>query len=554
MNNISFTENGAVALKTSYNKNLDFFVKVTRGCAVETYVDLFVEAYKENPYDALRVLLNLRDCRDGKGERLIPQTLMFYLKITAPELYKDIIKDYVKYGYFKDLLVIMEMTIKWYIALDGEKDTSNETIFRYNLKNMVEYDIWIDQLTTDIANLRSKTNAPISMAAKYAPSEKCHYDKHPLHFGTTIGIFMAKRKGETSKEMKTYRVMLSELRAHLNLIETNLSTGKFDKIEFNHIPSIAHHKLADALKRKTNANNDISDERTMLAERYNNYLLSLKNKDKDVKINSKGLQPHMLVEKYLDALESDQTIESQWEGLVDDIRKTGVFKQAIAMSDVSGSMKGEPMTVSIALGILVSMCTESPFNGHIMTFETHPKFIDISKEMSLFKKVKKVANAPWGGSTNIEAAFDLLLTDAKRYKLSPDQMIKTVFIFTDMQFDSANGGNETSTTLQNIKAKYKQSGYDVPTIVCWNLRSSTSQTMPCEQDTPGLICLSGFSSSLMKQVVTSNIITPYNILMNVLDQYSLALTEFPALNTERVDTTILAKIVESIIPKNSFKK
>ena len=47
-------------------------------------------------------------------------------------------------------------------------------------------------------------------------------------------------------------------------------------------------------------------------------------------------------------------------------------------------------------------------------------------------------------STNLRAVFDLILQDAINADLLPEQMIKTIFIFTDMQFDSATDSNNST--------------------------------------------------------------------------------------------------------------
>ena len=75
--NNTVTENGDPAFISSYDKCLDFFVKITRGADFKTYLQLFVDAWNQNKEMAYQILLNLRDVRGGKGEKEIPLVILF---------------------------------------------------------------------------------------------------------------------------------------------------------------------------------------------------------------------------------------------------------------------------------------------------------------------------------------------------------------------------------------------------------------------------------------------------------------------------------------------
>ncbi len=103
--------------------------------------------------------------------------------------------------------------------------------------------------------------------------------------------------------------------------------------------------------------------------------------------------------------------------------KTGVFKNAIAVADVSSSMNGLPMQVSIALGILVSQCNDGPYANKIITFSDNPSFYNLGYK-TLKDNVNMIAKAPWGGSTNMRAVFDLLINEATNNNIEPNNMIE----------------------------------------------------------------------------------------------------------------------------------
>ena len=83
--------------------------------------------------------------------------------------------------------------------------------------------------------------------------------------------------------------------------------------------------------------------------------------------------------------------------------------------DVSGSM-GVPagnnpnltcMDVAISLGLYISERNEGPFKDAFFTFSNSPKLQYLKGD--LVDRYKQLSIADWGGSTNIEATFKILL-------------------------------------------------------------------------------------------------------------------------------------------------
>lgn len=59
--------------------------------------------------------------------------------------------------------------------------------------------------------------------------------------------------------------------------------------------------------------------------------------------------------------------------MVDDLSQKGKLKNCLAICDVSGSMSGTPMEVSVALGVVVSELSVEPWKGKLITFSKNPK-------------------------------------------------------------------------------------------------------------------------------------------------------------------------------------
>ncbi len=141
----------------------------------------------------------------------------------------------------------------------------------------------------------------------------------------------------------------------------------------------------------------------------------------------------------------------------------------------------------------------------------------------------------WDGSTNVNAAFDLILKRACDAKVAQEQMIEVLFIFSDMQFDEACGSyvysdrdQAASTNFKVAQANFEKHGYKLPKVVFWNLRGygyGESASVPVTQTEEGTALVSGFSGQLLKlfmdgvnELVTFN---PFNIMKEAIgkEQY-----------------------------------
>ncbi|PWA46614.1 hypothetical protein CTI12_AA507080 [Artemisia annua] len=64
----------------------------------------------------------------------------------------------------------------------------------------------------------------------------------------------------------------------------------------------------------------------------------------------------------------------------------------------------------------------------------------------------------WGGNTNFQSVFDRMLEVSIENKLSEDDMVKRVFVFSDMEFDQASS-RPWETDYEAIQRKFRSHGY-----------------------------------------------------------------------------------------------
>merc|ERR1712225_37471 len=201
----------------------------------------------------------------------------------------------------------------------------------------------------------------------------------------------------------------------------------------------------------------------------------------------------------------DDPVNAQWAAVKQDVQEqiaaTGSKRGAlVSLVDVSGSMSGVPMEVSIALGLLVSDLADEPFKHRVLTFESQPRWHKIPSTSSPVEQIRNLQRAPWGGSTNFAAAIDLLLAACVEGNVARED-VPDLIVFSDMQFDAANGPG-WETHHERLQRTWAEKGYELPSITYWNLRGDTAGGFMAEASCPGVRLLSGFSPALLKLVLT----------------------------------------------------
>jgi hypothetical protein len=141
-----------------------------------------------------------------------------------------------------------------------------------------------------------------------------------------------------------------------------------------------------------------------------------------------------------------------------------------------------------------------------------------------------VERLQWDLNTDFQLVFDELLSFAQRNDLKADDMLKTIFVFSDMEFDQCKC-RPYSTDLEIIQDKYQKAGYPVPELIFWNLVPSSS--LPATHSEPGVTFLSGFSAGMMKSFLEYRLdsFTPQAQMLAALTLYGdvrVAAADLPA--------------------------
>jgi uncharacterized protein with von Willebrand factor type A (vWA) domain len=483
------TWNGEPSFATTTSARVDFFYAAMRDVEKSRFLQLLDASYREDALHTLKIIAYVRDCRGGKGERLIGRFALTWLAENHPEEIKHNMEHYIKqFGRFDDALAL--------IGTNMEKDVLGL------LKKQLEEDLKVlEKLKTqEKENTKPSStgeSTSISLCAKWIPSEKKSADKK-LKVNKKISQYM----NMTSAQLR--KMYLSPLREKLRIVERNMCANEWEAIDFNKVPSVAMHiygKPNHAFQRH-------------LEEKFSAWKAKLATGK--TKVNAKVLYPHEIVSQYFSRYEMDDLLEAQWKVLLEEAKKMGHVKKTLVMSDVSGSMSGRPMEVSIAFGLMISSLAQDEYKDLVMTFESIPRFHHVQGD-TLYARVKNLQGAPWGGSTDFAGAFRAILKLAKNKNLTMEQMPERLLVVSDMQFNDAdNRGFETNYEI--LKKEYKAVGYEVPHLVFWNVNGSTMD-FPVFKGEAKVSLVSGFSTGILKAVLQGTEITPFQTLLNaILDE------------------------------------
>jgi len=302
-------------------------------------------------------------------------------------------------------------------------------------------------------------------------------------------VAMHKYLGITPKELRKLLVEKT------NVVESAMCSKKFEDINYSAVPSVAMNKYRNAFWKQD------ADR----FEEFNNLV-----RDGKATVNASVLFPHQLFQAlHKNRYMFDQNIENQWQALPDYMTSS---ENILPVCDVSGSMTGLPMDVSVGLGVYIAERNKGPFGNHFMTFSEQPELVELHGETTC-EKMKNLRQASWGYNTYLQRVFDLILKRGKQDRIKPEDMPTKILIISDMEFDQAC--QQKNTNLEVINDKYKASGYSRPDIIFWNV-NGRMDNVPAKSQDKGIGLVSGFSPAILKAILLGEVETPEQLMLRAL--------------------------------------
>ena len=118
-------------------------------------------------------------------------------------------------------------------------------------------------------------------------------------------------------------------------------------------------------------------------------------------------------------------------------------------------------------------------------------------------------------NTNLEAAFKLLLNKAIHNSITSEEMPNMILIISDMQFDSCVR-EPTFNALYMIKRQYKESGYEFPKVIFWNINARVGK-MPVSHKDENTGIVSGCSPAILASILSGENLTPRDLMLRTIN-------------------------------------
>ena len=479
--NYTLTENAALTNKSTLSHVLDWF---GAGGALRTrseadIVRLFSNAWAQNRLTALKILFYFRDVREGQGERRTFRTLLRWLAERYGDVAEKNIENVPFYGRWDDLYALVGT------SLEAEA-------FKYVSA----------QLRKDVRDMGKGES--ISLLAKWLKSENTSSKE-------------SRRLGRKTREAlgftpKKYRKTLSKLRAYIDVLERKLCAGQWKDVDYEKVPS-----KASLVYRKAFGKHD--------HDRYDAYLKAVEKGEK--KMNAGAVYPYEIVRAILATNEAQMIkgLDLQWKAMPNWMENNG--HKGIVLADMSGSMfwsnNGLPAHVALSLAIYFAERNVGPFKDVFISFSAAPNFHSIHGN-NLREKIDNMDKNDWSGNTDLQAAFNLILTTALKNKVPQKDMPEVLYIVSDMEFDGACRSN-TKTNFDVMKKKFELAGYQLPRVVWWNV-DSRNDNFPIRVDDTGTALVSGCSPSILKSLLSAVSFDPMSIV-------------YETVNAERYDRVVV---------------
>ena len=455
--NTTTTANGAKTYKSSLSACLDLF---SMGVSSNAKEHLILSALAEDPVLATKVVLYLRDVRGGQGN-------------------KDIARAFHKAVLSNKTAVTVEKLIKILPHLPEVGSWKDV----YNLYGMNS------KIDKAILNLVSEAlEDGNALAAKWFPRQSQFHKDLAKFSGLDVGAI---RRWVTSLT---------------SVVETAMCNKQWHTINYEHVPSRANLVYSKAFLR-----NDSSRRQDFLS----------KAEEGKVSIKASTLYPHEIVHNVY-----DKSMEALWKALPNYMEGSETYN-ILPIVDTSSSMatsiNGSSiscMTLAVALGLYVSERNEGAYKDIVCTFHSHPTLAKIQGK-TLAERVNNTRRIPWGGVTNLQATFDMLLENS--IGATKADLPKVVLLISDMEFNSCDRNYRSNFAA--IKAKYTAAGLPMPVIVFWRVDVKVAQ-QPVTKHETGAILINGYSPSILKSILSMDIeslesITPLNMMLKtVAEKYT----------------------------------
>lgn len=427
----------------------------------EDILHLFQGAWIVNNVDTMKLLLWLRDCRGGAGNRSGFRHCLEWLATRYPQWVQANIEQIPEVGRWDDLRVLFNTPLKddaaalWAAAIHENNGLA--------------------------AKWAKRTDKPIQSQVEMK-----------------IGDFR--------------RYLAKQRKINSGIIETQMCNNMWDEINYQHVPSLAMARYTNAFTNKD-------------GERFQTFKNRVESGEAKINASVLFPHDCVMTARCGDPQTADLQFEALPDFIEPGEKIITICDTSGSMSSlVGGSNNLRMVDISIALSLYCSdrIGQGNPFYRKFIGFCSESSFKDwAGMRFSQAVNNRRIFDGAIGG-TRIDRALDLILSTAQFFTLSQDFMPTMLLIVSDMQFHGSGrydtGVSSRRTEVEGSMRRWTNAGYKVPKIVYWNLAGYTGS--PATVDDPNVGLVSGFSPSILGAVLgCKEDFTPVGIMYKALEKY-----------------------------------
>ncbi|XP_052138815.1 uncharacterized protein LOC127757349 [Oryza glaberrima] len=408
---------------------------------------------------------------------------------------------------------------------------------------------FVDNLRSDLEHHKSGKLSKIGLTAKWCPSPDSSFDQSTLLCEAIARGLFPRESDASYANMKEEhyiflvrrrlrREVLVPLRKDLELPEIYMSKNQWSDLPYERVASEAMRIYEHLFKKHDEG-------------RFTAFLKDHKDSREAAKHKAKKAapQPPLLQDiitslglaSHASNIKRREDAAQQWRTLVDHLRGKGSLCNCMAVCDVNkgGLVKSEGqklLKICVGLGFLISELSSPPWTNSVHAFASNyfPLVLSVG---SYREKLNFIRQMPCEERFNLKKVFEGIITRAVTSGVTPDNMVKTIFIFTDKFFEKASvrpveliehedfnplSPRPWHEEYRRVCEEFKRVGFQdvVPQIVLWNLKGPRSAGLTATKD--GVMTLSGYSDELMRLFLENNgVVEPEDEMLDAIagDEY-----------------------------------
>ncbi|WP_143315004.1 DUF2828 family protein [Clostridium sp. HBUAS56017] len=460
---------------------LNFYAKAgfLRGEKEEKIINLFMDAYDEDPISSMKLLFYVRDKEKGLGERRVFRIILNHLgRINSSYLAANINLIPI-YGRWDDLYSLFDTNLQGRAI------------------SLIRKQIGID--------LKSENPSTLS---KWLKSENSSSEESKeLAKKTRLALDL------TSKE---YRVLLSHLRKRIKPVETIISRGNWNKVKYGELSSGAMHKYSKAFFKHDK-------------ERYMDYLDILKSQKikKDEVLSFGHIYPYNIVKSIIeDSSNEENYYREMWEKVLSNFNcKYGDTIVCLGMSEKSINKLYKPSIFYGGIGTALYLLDKNrgKYKDYIITMNPKPNLVKIRTEV-LGERIEEITKKSVTDEVNVESVLDIVLFAAIKNSINQNSIPNRIlFILEDkckISFSEERHSNHKDYFFDDkdynrIKEKWDKSGYRIPDLCFWRI-DGYKENSKVIVDSNGFQYAFGYSNEIFKFIIKGENLSSTSLVDEVL--------------------------------------